>query len=106
MVVQTRMSISWSSSRFQTLESCLAHLAVGDHHRRVGDELLDGGRAAVDGIHPVVQIEHLPAAAQLLVHRLGQNAPVVLHDVGLNRLPVLGSLLDGGHIPDAGHRHI
>ena len=87
-------------------ELLLAHLAVGHHHYGIRDELLDGSCTAVDGVHPVVQVEHLSATAQLLVHRLGQNAPVMLHDIGLHRLAVLRGLLDGGHVPDAGHRHI
>ena len=84
----------------------LAHLAVCHYHRCIRQKLLDGRSAPVDGIHPIVQVEHLPATAQLLADGLHQNSPVVLHHIGLHRLTVLRRLLDGGHIPYARHRHV
>ena len=109
MVVQTRMSISLLEQLLPDPgELLLAHLAVGDHHRRVGDQLPDAWRRSASMVlHPVVQVEDLPAAAQLLADGLGHDMPqsCSMH-IGLNRLAVLGRLLDGGHIPDAGHRHI
>ncbi len=66
----------------------------------------DARGAAVDGIHTVVQVVHLPAAGQLPPDGVGDDAPVVLQHIGLHRLAVLRRLLDRGHIADARQRHV
>ena len=84
----------------------LAHLSVGNHDGGIRQKLLDGRSTAVNSIHTVMQIKYLSAAPEFLVHRLGQNSPVMLHDIGLNRLTVLRGFLNGGHIAYTRHRHI
>ena len=85
----------------------LAHFAVahGDGHV-LPQQLLDPGGGALDGVHPVVEVVHLPAPLQLPAHGVGQHRPVVLQHVGLHRLAAGGGLLDGGHIPDAAQGHV
>ena len=87
-------------------ELFLPHFAVGGDHPGVGEHLLDLKGAAVDGLHMIVEIEHLAAPAQLPAHGLAQNAPVVFQYIGLDRVAVLGGLLDNRHIPDAAHGHV
>ena len=60
----------------------------------------------LDGLHPVVQIIHLAATADLPPDSIHQHRPVVLQHVGLHRLPILGRLVDDRHIPQAGQSHV
>ena len=53
-----------------------------------------------------MQVVHLPAPAQLPADGVGDDAGVVLQHVGLHRVPVVGGLLDDGHVPDAGEGHV
>ena len=76
------------------------HLCLRPQH------VLDARGGALDGVHPVVEVVYLAPPLQLPAHGVGQHRPVVLQHVGLHRLAVGGGLLDGGHVPDAGQRHI
>ena len=84
----------------------LVHLAVG--HGDLGPRMpvFQGGRAAGDGLHAVVEIVDLAAARQLPADGVVQDRLVLLQDEGLDRVAVHRRLLDGGHIPDAGEGHI
>ena len=85
----------------------LAHLAVAHRHGDLfSHHPLDVGGGLFDGVHPVVEEVDLAAPAHLPAHGVGQYGPVVLQHIGLHRQPVLGRLLDGGHIPDAGQGHV
>ena len=89
------------------VDGLLAHAPVGHANGGVlPQQHLDAGGAAVDGLHPVVEVEHLPAPLQLPAHGVGQEAPVVLQHIGLHRLAVGGGLLQGGHVPDAAEGHV
>ena len=84
----------------------LAHLAVGEGDPGLGDPHLDAGGTAFDGFHPVVQIINLPAPAKLPPDGVGDDAVVVLEDIGLDGPAVLGCFLDDRHVPDAAPGHI
>ncbi len=53
-----------------------------------------------------MEVVHLPAPAQLPADGVGDDPGVVLQHVGLHRVPVVGGLLDDGHVPDAGEGHV
>ncbi len=83
------------------------HLPVRHRNRRLAVQKLayaHGG--AVNVVDAVMEVVDLPAALQLAAHRVGKNAPVVLHHEGLHRQAVFRRLVDGGHIAYAGHRHV
>ncbi len=88
-------------------ELLLVHAAVARYHPDLlphqAADLCGGG---VDGLHPVVEIVDLAAPVDLPAHGVADHAPVMFDDVGLHRLAVLGRLLQGGHVPDAGQGHI
>ena len=63
-------------------------------------------RGALDVLHTVVEIIHLPAPGELAADRVAYDAPVVLHHEGLHRQAVHGRLLDGGHIAYSAKRHV
>ncbi len=52
-------------------ELLLGHLAVGNAHPRTRHQLA-AWRRWLDGVHPVVQVVHLPAPGQLLFDGLGR----------------------------------
>ena len=81
---------------------------MGDvhHHRVVIQHRPNLAGRLLDGLHPVVQIVHLPTTANFPPDGAHQHRPVVLQHVGLYWLPVLGRLVDDGHIPQAGQRHV
>ena len=62
--------------------------------------------AAIYRINPVVDIVYLSASAKLLLNRLHDDAPVVLHYIGGDGLPVLRRLVDNGHIAYPAHCHV
>ena len=64
------------------------------------------GGGQLDVIDAVVQVKDLPAAAQLLADRLGDERLVVFQHIGLHRVAVLRRFVDDRHIPDAAHRHV
>ena len=88
------------------LELVFRHLAVADHHPRVGHEALQQVRHRIDRLDAVVDEEHLPAAGDLGANRAHQHRRVELHDVGLNREPVFRRRLDHRHVADADQRHV
>ncbi len=79
---------------------------MGGAHHGPRQLFRQAGGAALDGIHPVVEVEDLSPPAQLLAHRLGDDGLAVLQHVGLHRVAVLGGLLDDAHVPDAAHGHV
>ena len=87
-------------------QGILAHLAVGHGHGDAGNPAAEGPGALVDGFRPVVQVIYLAAPLCLPADGIVDDGVVVLHDEGLHRVAVGGRLLQGGHIPDAGKRHV
>jgi len=65
------------------------HLAVADNNPCARQERLKFLRDRVNGHHPVVEEEHLPAAVQLALDGVADEALVVLCDNGLDRQAVL-----------------
>ena len=87
-------------------EFLLAHLAVADADPRLRHALANTCRHALNRCYVVVQIIHLPAAAQLLFDGVGDDAGVVFHHVCLYRVTVVRRFFDDGHIAYTGKRHI
>ena len=79
---------------------------MGDAYARARHHLAYAGSTFLDSVHAVVQVVDLPAAGQLLADGLGYDALVVLQHVGFHGLALKGRLLQCGHIPDAGQRHV
>ena len=79
---------------------------MGKGNARIGKVALKRRGAGGNAFNVVVKIEHLTAPAKLLFNCFKYNAPVVFHNIGLNRVAVLGSFLYGGHIANAAHCHI
>lgn len=88
------------------LELVLGHLAVGHRDAGLRDELADPGGRLLDRVHPVVDEEDLTLAEQLAPDRGGHLAFLVGADEGQHRVPLLRRGGDGGHLPDAGDRHL
>ena len=89
-------------------ELLLGHLAVGDVHND-GGIVQHGSNLAgclLNGLHSVVQIVHLSAPTNFTPDGVHEHRPVVLQHIGLHRLPILGRLVDNGHIPQTGQRHV
>ena len=80
-------------------------MVVHDDHA-LPQQLLQLEGGGVDALHPVVEVVYLAVAGQLRADGLRHHAPVVLQHVGLHRQPVVGRLLDGAHVPDAGQGHV
>ena len=59
-----------------------------------------------DGHHAVVQKENLPAAIQLALDGVADDAFVVLHHDGFDRQAVVRRRLDGAHVARAGEREV
>ncbi len=61
--------------------------------------------SALDIVNTVVEVINLAAPLNLPAYGVTDNLPVVLHDIGLDRQPILGRLLNGGHVlyPRKGH---
>ena len=76
------------------------------HRHLVVEQLFDLRRRALDALDAVVEVVDLPAAQDLAADGVRDDAPVVLHDVGLDGLAVLRRLLDGGHVAQAGEGHV
>ena len=70
------------------LEAPLVHLPVGDGHPRLGHQVAQVARHAVDVRHPVVHVEHLALAQELAAEGLADRGGVVLADVGEDRATV------------------
>ena len=59
-----------------------------------------------DSFHPVVDIIHLTATAQLLAYCLRYNAHIMLYNISLNRVSVHRRFLYDRHISDTAHCHV
>ena len=84
----------------------LVHLAVRGRDSGVRYQLTDPMGAGINGLHPIVQVEHLPTPAQFPADGLGEDPPIVFHHIGLHGMAVHGCLFDGRHIPDTRHGHV
>ena len=87
-------------------QGVLTHLAVGDAHADARNPALDRGGALVDGFRAVVEVIDLPAPLNFPADGIVNDGLAVLHHEGLHGIAVGGGLLDGGHVPDAGQRHV
>ena len=87
-------------------QGVFTHLPVGDAHADARNPALDRGGALVDGFGAVVQIVDLPATLDFPADGVVNDGLAVLHHEGLHGIAVGGGLLDGGHVPDAGQRHV
>ncbi len=74
--------------------------------RACGTSVLQLLRHRLDRQHAVVQEEDLPAAVQLALDGVADDALVVLRDDGLDRQPVVRRRLDGAHVARAGQRQV
>ena len=74
--------------------------------RACGTSVCELLRHRLDRQHAVVQEEDLPAAVQLALDGIADDALVVLRDDGLDRQPVLRRRLDGAHVARAGERQV
>jgi hypothetical protein len=83
------------------LQHALGHLAMTDGHPGARDQTAHPGRGPLDGLDPVVDVEHLPAAVDLAQDGVAHQPVVVLGDAGQNRQARLGRGLDDGHVADA-----
>ena len=88
------------------LQRFLAHLAVRHRDPRLGHQLAQPAGRLVDRLDPVVQEEDLAVAQQLAVDGRGDLLVVVATHVRQHRVPLLRRGGDGGHLPDAGDRHL
>ena len=85
----------------------LGHFPVGNADGHVLPQpLAQPPGSGLDVLHPVVQVINLAAPAQLPADGLSDDGPLMLHHIGLHRLAVVGRLLDGAHVPDAGQGHV
>ena len=87
-------------------ELLFGHLPVANADAGLRHPLLDAGGRALDGGHIVVQVVHLAAPSQLPADGVRQNPHVVLQHISLHRVPVVGGLLNDGHVPNAGEGHV
>ena len=92
--------------RHHFLEFVRFHLAVADDDARVGHQRLQFRPHDFDGHHAVVQKENLPAAIQLALDGVANDAFVVLRHDGLDRQAVVRRRLDGAHVARAGEGEI
>ena len=88
------------------LEPVLAHLAVGGGDAGLGHQLADAGGGPLDRGHLVVDEEDLALAQQLAPDRRGDLLLVVRADEGEDGVPLLRRGGQGGHLADAGDRHL
>ena len=84
----------------------LAHLAVADRDARLGHELLERARDAVDRLDPVVDVVDLAAAVELVDDRALHHGVRGRNDDGLDRHAVLGRGLDERQVAHAHERHL
>ena len=88
------------------LELALVHLPVGDDDARPGRELAHVLGRLVDRLDPVVQVEDLAPARELLLDRDAHQVVVVLADVGADLVPAARRRLDDRDVADARERHL
>ena len=88
------------------LEPSLVHLPVRDDVAGLRHELPQTVCLVLDPLHAVVDVVDLTAAVELAQDRLAQHVVASLHDVGLDRLTVLGRRLDHADVSHARERHV
>ena len=107
IVVHTRTSAAPSAKAIMTFSSApFRHLAVPDDEpdaREHPPELLG---LRLDRLHPVVDVEDLPAPIELAQDRVADEARRRLGDSRLDRQAVLGWCLDDGQVADPGEREV
>ena len=87
-------------------ELLLAHFAVADADPRLRHALANTRRHALNRCYVVVQVIHLPAAAQFFFDGVGDDARVIFHHVCLHRVTVVRRFFNDGHIAYTGKRHV
>ena len=75
-------------------------------NRRLRHHFLQIEGDAVDVIDPVRDIINLSAARELAHDGLADHDFIVFHYIRLDRLPVLGRLLEDAHVTDSGKTHV
>ena len=88
------------------LELFLGHLAVGGEHPGLGNEFADLLGRLLDGLHPIVDEEHLPLAGELTPDGGDDLALVVGAGKGEHRMAFLRRGGDGTHLTNTRHRHL
>ena len=88
------------------LEYAARHLPVANDQPRLGHEFADTLGHRLDGGHPVVQKENLPAAIQLPLDGVTDDLFIELDHSCLDWQPILRRRLDGAHVPRAGEGHV
>ena len=84
----------------------LIHFPVGNGDADIFQHLGKPVRRPVDILNPVVEIVDLSSPLQFPPDGVRNQAPVMLHDKGLNRNPVFWRFIDGGHVADAAEGHV
>ena len=87
-------------------KSVFAHLSMSYTHTQAGNPTAQSTGTLVDGFSAVVQIVNLAAPFHLTSDCIVDDGSVIFRNKGLNRVTVRGRFLNGGHIPDAGERHV
>ena len=88
------------------LQLVLAHLPVRHRDPRLGHELGEVGRDALNGLHPIVHVEDLSLAQQLTPDRRGDLLVVAGTDERQDRMTILRRRRERRHLADAGDRHL
>ena len=82
------------------------HLTVPHRDPSLRDNLLNHARHAIDGFDPVVEEEDLSPSGEFPKDRALHHFGFVLHDIGLDRQPILWRGVDQRHVAHTTHRHI
>ena len=82
------------------------HLAVAGADGEIGHELAEASGDELDGLHPIVQVKNLAAAADFVVHGVDHDFFIVGFDDGLNRVAVRRSGLDHAEVARSGECHV
>ncbi len=107
IVVQTSTSAAPSANAIITLSRAPSGIwPWPTTNRRVRQEAAELLGLGLDGLDPVVDVEHLAATVQLAQDGVADEPGRRLGDPGLDRQAVLGRRLDDGQVADAGHRKV
>jgi hypothetical protein len=79
---------------------------VRDAHARIGNQLLQIARRALDRVDFVVQEINLSAAREFALERLAHECRIVGRDKRLDREPMLRRRGYDRQVAQAGHRHV
>ena len=82
------------------------HLAVTNDQARVGQKPFQAVGHGLNRHYAIVQEKNLPAAIQLALDGIADDALVELGDNGLDRQPVMRRGLDGAHVARTGEREV